>query len=187
MPGNEGGANWGTTAADPAKGMVFVMTLNQPAILKMSDKVPGRAGAAARPVAGSAVQGRAIYLANCQGCHGADLKGNTTYPSLIGITDRMDLDTVRSTVNGGRGPMPAFSPEINEADMNALLAYLANPAAANGGEGRGAVAEAPAKDLGGPVVASGGAPAGKIMVAGAAATRGMTSYGGMAGPPYPHG
>ena len=190
MPGNEGGANWGTTAADPAKGMVFVMTLNQPAILKMSDKVPGRAGGNARPVAGSAVQGRAIYLASCQGCHGADLKGNTTYPSLVGITDRMDLDTVRSTVNGGRGPMPAFSPEINEADMNALLAYLANPAAANGGEGsggRGAVAEAPAKDLGGPVVASGGTPAGRIMVAAAAATRGMTSYGGMAGPPYPGG
>ena len=191
MPGNEGGANWGTTAANPAKGLVYVMTLNQPAVLKMSEQIPGRAGAAnARPVAGSAAQGRAIYVANCQGCHGADLKGNTTYPSLIGITDRMDLDTVRSTVNGGRGPMPAFSPEINEADMNALLAYLANPAAANAGAGRGgrgAAEETPAKDLGGPVVASGGTPAGRIMTAAAAATRGMTSYGGMGGPAYPDG
>lgn len=191
MPGNEGGANWGTTAADPAKGLVYVMTLNQPAILKMSDQMPGRPGAAsARPVTGSAAQGRVIYVANCQGCHGADLKGNTTYPSLIGITDRMDLDTVRSTVNGGRGPMPAFSPEINEADMNALLAYLANPAAANTGAGRagrGAAQEAPAKDLGGPVVASGGTPAGRIMTAAVAATRGLTAYGGMGGPPYPDG
>jgi glucose dehydrogenase len=191
MPGNEGGANWGTTAANPVKGLVYVMTLNQPAILKMSDAMPGRntdAGAAARPVNGSAAQGRTIYVSNCQGCHGADLKGNTTYPSLVDITQRIDLDTIRSTINGGRGPMPAFSPEINETDMNALLAYLSNPAAAAGGRGgRGQAAEAPAPNLGGPVVASGGSPAGKIMTAAVAATRGLTSYGGMGGPPYPDG
>jgi quinoprotein glucose dehydrogenase len=193
MPGNEGGANWGTTSANPAKGLVYVMAINQPAILKMSDQVPGRAGAAAaaaRPAAALAAQGRTIYVNNCQGCHGVDLKGNTTYPSLIDITQRIDLDTVRATINGGKGPMPAFSPEINETDMNALLAYLSNPAAANaggGGRGRGAAAEAPQPDLGGPVVASGGSPAGKIMTAAVLATRGATSYGGMSGPAYPDG
>jgi quinoprotein glucose dehydrogenase len=116
------------------------------------------------------------------------LRGNGSYPSLVGITTRLDLDTVRSTVNGGRGPMPAFSPEINATDMNALLAYLSNPAAAGGG-GRGQAGNAQAENqqLGGPVVASGGAPAGKIMVAAAAAARGMSSYGSMAGPPYPEG
>jgi quinoprotein glucose dehydrogenase len=197
MPGNEGGANWGTTSANPSKGLVYVMTLNQPAVLKMSANAPGRSGdagaAQAQRVNGSAVQGRQIYVNNCQGCHGPDLKGNGTYPSLVDITQRLDVDTIRSTINGGRGPMPAFSPEIHDTDMNALLAYLSNPAAANaagngggGGRGRGANAEPP-PSLGGPVVASGGAPAGKIMVAAAAATRGLTTFGGMTGPAYPEG
>ncbi len=37
MPGNQGGSNWGTTAADPEKGMVFVVGVNQVAILKLED------------------------------------------------------------------------------------------------------------------------------------------------------
>ena len=37
MPGNQGGSNWGTTAADPQKGMVFVVGVNQVAILKLED------------------------------------------------------------------------------------------------------------------------------------------------------
>ena len=37
MPGNQGGANWGTTAANPEKGLVFVVGVNQVAILKLED------------------------------------------------------------------------------------------------------------------------------------------------------
>ena len=37
MPGNQGGSNWGTTAADPEKGMVFVVDVNQVALLKLED------------------------------------------------------------------------------------------------------------------------------------------------------
>ncbi len=49
MPGNQGGSNWGTTAADPQKGMVFVVGVNQVAILKLEDVTkrtpePGRGG-----------------------------------------------------------------------------------------------------------------------------------------------
>jgi len=183
MPGNEGGSNWGTTASDPTKGRVFVMCLNQPAILKMSPEMPRRRGGGGGPVSGSAVQGRAIYDRNCQGCHGTDLRGNGSYPSLIDITNRIGVDMVRSTVNGGRGPMPAFSPEIKEADMNALLAYLSNPDAA----GTRAGAQVESTDPGGPVVASGGSPAGKIMATAVAAVRGSSPYGSMGGPPYPEG
>jgi quinoprotein glucose dehydrogenase len=153
----------------------------------MSAEMPGRGGGGGAPAAGSVVQGRAIYVQNCQGCHGADLRGNGSYPSLVDITTRLDLDTIRSTINGGRGPMPAFSPEIKVADMNALLAYLSNPAAAGRGARPQGDTQAENTQLGGPVVASGGAPAGKIMMAAAAATRGMSSYGSMGGPPYPEG
>ena len=184
LPGNQGGANWGTTAANPGKGIVYVMNLNEPAILKMSAEAPRRrpGGGVNRVVSGSPVQGRAVYEHYCQGCHGADLSGNANYPSLVDITSRIGSDTVRSTVSGGRGPMPAFSSDIKEADMNSLLAYLANPPAA-GVKSK----QEPDKPLGGPVVASGGAPAGALVASAVAATRGNSPYGPMDGPPYPEG
>jgi glucose dehydrogenase len=186
MPGNEGGSNWGTTAANPDKGYVYVMNINEPAILKMTAEAPKRRGAGGGPgapaaVAGSAVQGRAIYERNCQGCHGSDLSGNGNYPSLVDITSRVGADTVRSTITGGRGPMPSFSPNIKDADLDALLAYLTNPAAA------GASAKPEQKPLGGPVVASGGAPVGGLIASAVAASRGKSPYGSMDGPPYPEG
>jgi quinoprotein glucose dehydrogenase len=39
MPGNSGGANWGTTAVDPNRGLLFVVSKERPAILKLN--LPG--------------------------------------------------------------------------------------------------------------------------------------------------
>lgn len=184
MPGNQGGSNWGTTAANPASGIVYVMGLNEPAILKMSPEMPRMGGR----ITGSPSQGKTVYERNCQGCHGADLRGNGTYPSLVDITTRIGADTVRSTVSGGKGPMPSFGTDIKEADMNNLVAYLANPKAAGGRAGRGGeAAQADAEKLGGPVVASGGSPAGQAMAKAGAGERGHSPYGSMGGPPYPEG
>jgi quinoprotein glucose dehydrogenase len=122
-------------------------------------------------------------------CHGDNLSGNGNNPSLIDVTSRFGVDTVRTIVVGGKGPMPAFSSDINEADMNALMAYLANPAAAGPGGrgGRGGRGGPAATDLpAGPVVASGGAPAAKVL-AGVIAASGRGAFGGMGGPPYPEG
>ena len=132
MPGNQGGSNWGTTASNPGNGTVFVLNLNEPAILKMSPEMPTGGGRAA---AGSAALGRVIYDRYCSTCHGADLGGAGNYPSLIDVTTRMGVDTVRTIVTGGKGPMPAFSSDIKELDMNNLVAFLANPAAAPAGPG----------------------------------------------------
>ena len=185
MPGNQGGSNWGTTAANPASGIVYVMGVNEPAILKMSPEMPARMGGR---ITGSAAEGKAIYQRNCQGCHGVDLRGNGNYPSLVDITTRIGPDTVRSTVNGGKGPMPSFSADIKEADMNNLVAYLANPSAVGGRGGRGGeAAQQDAEKLGGPVVASGGSPAGQVMAKAGAGVRANTPYGSMGGPPYPEG
>jgi quinoprotein glucose dehydrogenase len=189
MPGNQGGSNWGTTSANPTNGTVFVLGLNEPAILKMSLQLPARGGGG-RGAAGAAAQGQIIYQRNCQSCHGVDLSGSGNYPSLVDVTTRLGADTVRSIVNGGKGPMPSFSADINETDMNALVAYLSNPAAADAGGrggrgGRGAQLPLP---LGGPVVASGGAPAGKVLGAAGAAGAGRGNpFGGMGGPPYQEG
>jgi quinoprotein glucose dehydrogenase len=41
MPGNNGGANWGGAAVDPAKGMLFVVSKDLPAILKLVPDATG--------------------------------------------------------------------------------------------------------------------------------------------------
>ena len=48
MPGNQGGSNWGTTAANPKKGIVYVVNVNQVALLKLEDVKTGEPVAAAR-------------------------------------------------------------------------------------------------------------------------------------------
>jgi glucose dehydrogenase len=48
MPGNQGGSNWGSTAANPTDGRVYVIGFNVPTIirlLKPGEKRPARAGA----------------------------------------------------------------------------------------------------------------------------------------------
>src|SRR4029077_10733593 len=89
MPGNQGGSNWGTTAADPAKGLVFVTGVNQVALLRINDiedpSVAGRAGGggaargrgAAPANATQVQQGQAKYASlGCIACHGANLQNN---------------------------------------------------------------------------------------------------------------
>src|SRR5215471_4070694 len=181
MPGNQGGSNWGTTSANPSNGAVYVLGLNEPAILKMSEDMPRQGGGR-----GNAVQGRAIYQARCVMCHGEDLGGNGSNPSLVDIVTRVSADTVRTIVSGGKGVMPAFNADIHEADMNSLVAYLTNPVAGGGGRGGGRGGSGVIAAPEGPVVASGGAPAAKIL-ADVIASSGRGGFGGMAGPAYPEG
>jgi len=53
MPGNQGGSNWGSTAANPTNGRVYVIGFNVPTIirlLKPGETRPARAGAPAEVV-----------------------------------------------------------------------------------------------------------------------------------------
>jgi quinoprotein glucose dehydrogenase len=153
MPGNQGGSNWGTTAANPEKGLVFIVNVNQVALLKLEDVTTRRReGADARP---SPQVGAGIYRDNCQLCHGANLQGAVAgVPSLVGVTDRMAEDAIRAIITGGRGlmrPVPGLSGE----QMASLVAFLAltNPNRTSGERG----ARTPTFPAG-PVVARGGAP-----------------------------
>jgi quinoprotein glucose dehydrogenase len=154
IPGNQGGSNWGSTAADPEKGMVFVVGVNQVAILKLED-VRTRSAPAGR--GGSAPQaGLVAYQQYCQLCHGTDLTGAVPgTPTLVGVTDRMGEDAIKAIVTGGRGLMRPV-PNITEVEVNAVIAYLANSSPSRGGgRGRGA-GPAPVFPPG-PIVARGGA------------------------------
>ncbi|MBI1875830.1 MAG: PQQ-binding-like beta-propeller repeat protein [Acidobacteria bacterium] len=163
MPGNQGGSNWGTTAADPKKGMVFVVGVNQVAILKLEDVQTrtverGRGGGGGG--GGAALQaGFAAYQQHCNVCHGPDLRGRLPgVASLVGVTDRMGEDAIKAVVTGGQGEMRPVS-SITEDEVSSVIAYLAN-SSPSAGRGRMAPrsAEPPGGFPPGPVVASGGAP-----------------------------
>jgi quinoprotein glucose dehydrogenase len=173
IPGANGGANWGNTAAHPTNGTVYVQSINVPSIYRLSLEAPGRAGGPGRGGAPAAVvaQGQTLYAQRCQSCHGPDLRGLGTLPSLVGVTSRLGPDALREVIAGGRQAMPPFR-DLATSDMDALVAFLTTAGDATGRGTRGA----PPPSLGGPVVASGGAPGSRP---------GGGRGGGMAGPPYP--
>ena len=160
MPGNQGGSNWGTTAANPQKGLVFVVGVNQVAILKLED-VKTRtveAGRGGNP-GGPMQAGFLAYQQYCTACHGADLAGALPgVSSLVGLTERMPEDAIKAVITGGKGNMRPVS-SITDAEMTAIISYLSLSGRGGGrgrmggrGGGRGGVFPE------GPVVASGGAP-----------------------------
>jgi quinoprotein glucose dehydrogenase len=175
IPGAQGGANWGTTAADPARGVVYVMGINVPSIYKLSADAPRPAGER-RAGPAEIAAGGAIYEQRCQTCHGANLTGSGSYPSLVDITTRLGEELLRGAITGG-GPGMAPNDDLSEQQLTALLAFLGNPtaSAAGGRNNEDGKTELPP----GPVVASGGAPAGRVVPAG--------RPGGMVGPSYPPG
>ncbi len=177
IPGAQGGANWGCTAADPEKGVVYILSINVPSIYKLSTEAPAPGGGGRGAGAAVVAQGRTLYGQRCQTCHGADLKGSGNYPSLVDITTRMGPEPLREVITGGGPGMPQNN-DLNQTQLAALVAFLATPDAGATSRGRGA-GPGPVAVPGGPVVASGGAPGGRAIPPGRA--------GGMIGPEYPSG
>ena len=107
MPGNHGGANWGSTSANPSDGSVYVIAFNAPAIMRLlrpGEQPPARGGGPA----GVAGPGLAIYTATCQSCHGANRAGQASVPSLVGVSTRLSAADIRTMILDGKGQMPAF-------------------------------------------------------------------------------
>ena len=158
MPGNMGGSNWGTTAADPSKGIMFVLNMEALSLLRLEDvrKRPAAVGRAGQPVLG-ATAGFTVYQQNCQVCHGANLMGAVPgTPSLVGVTARLSDDAIKAVVTGGRGLMRPVS-DISAEQLTAVIAYLAttNPSGRSIGAGRAVIGPVYPP---GPVVGRGGAP-----------------------------
>jgi quinoprotein glucose dehydrogenase len=120
--GNSGGSNWGAAAVDPTTGFLYERSKDEPTMLKLETKPPKR------PLSGPpATQGHIIYIQNCQMCHTAALTGQPPeIPSLIDIVSRIGPDQVRTTVENGLSPMPAF-PDLTSKDLDSLIAYLSAP------------------------------------------------------------
>src|SRR5690606_661375 len=185
IPGAQGGANWGTTAVNPSNGAFYVLGITVPSIYRLSLDPPGSGGPGrgrsagpsapgAAASAGNVDEGRAIYQLRCMSCHGPDLRGNGTFPSLIDASARIGPETLRDIITGGRLAMPPTP--LSAGDMASLLTFLASPNPSAAATDEPAEGESANR---GPVVASGGAPG--------ARAGGYVARGGMVGPEYPEG
>jgi quinoprotein glucose dehydrogenase len=144
IPGSNGGALFGYTAAEPTNGSVYVISQDNPAILHLV-KTTQPAGQPGAPT----------YQRECAVCHGPDRRGTENGPSLLDVGGRLDATTVRTTIGTGKGRMPGF-PHITDVELETLVTYLMAPPAAGGGGGRRGRGAAPSFPPG-PVVGSGGA------------------------------
>jgi quinoprotein glucose dehydrogenase len=176
LPGARGGSNWGTGAANPSKGLVYLTTQDWPTIYKLSleDPLAARSRGAANVDTGQQ-QGRTNYEMRCQSCHGINGAGSGGgVPALAGGS-RLEADAFRQVVVRGKGEMPAFA-DLDVAAINAIYAFLDNA-----GGNRVAPRTDGSSQPAGPVVASGGAPGGLDVPV-------ITArYSPLGGPAYPDG
>ena len=157
MPGGRGGSNWGGTASNPAKGMMYLLAQDWPAFVP---RIAARHLPGANGKYGATGSGKATFQGNCQMCHGEDRRGRGEAPSLVDLDARLGLDDFRQVLATGKGDMPAF-PQLSMDTRDAVYAYLVNPEGKTRGPRPGAAPAAAV--LGGPVVASGGAPGGLVL------------------------
>ncbi len=121
MPGNNGGANYGGAAVDPANGSLYVVSKDLPAMLKL--ELP----TAVSHTGSAESQGRSVYAANCSICHGATREGRPPgIPSLVDVGSRLPAGRIESVVRHGQGQMPAFA-ALPDADLRSLISYLQRP------------------------------------------------------------
>ena len=122
LPGFRGGAEWSGGAFDPESGIIYVGVNDMPNLVQLIETNYQN------PRLSSEFQsltdfGEHVYQLNCAACHGKDLKGSISYPSLLHIADSFSLDQVGTLIKTGRGMMPSFA-QLSEQDRRALLAFL---------------------------------------------------------------
>jgi quinoprotein glucose dehydrogenase len=112
MPGFDGGAEWGGSAADAKRGILY---------LNANDIA--WTGGLSEAASGGGL-GAATYQNNCAACHGQDRAGSPpAFPSLIEAARRLTPDQIADVIHTGRGRMPAFT-SLNGDALKALLEFL---------------------------------------------------------------
>jgi quinoprotein glucose dehydrogenase len=135
VPGELGGSNWGGSAADPTTGWLYVRSADQPGIHRLRPPGTGGGGGGTPPQ-----RGRAVWQQSCELCHGQpEPQGirSMDRATIINVS-ALGADRVRETIRTGKGQMPPFPvATVSNEQLDALLAYLADPAAGAGGGGGG--------------------------------------------------
>jgi quinoprotein glucose dehydrogenase len=117
FPGAWGGANWGSVAADPGTGMLFVRSLEMPSYRRMALSTE-RQGPP--PIKGGPreQEGYAVYAQLCAACHGPG-QAPMRAPAKLGA------DGFRQLLRQGKEQMPPFPEAVVSAErVDALEAFL---------------------------------------------------------------
>jgi quinoprotein glucose dehydrogenase len=119
MPGSTGGANFGNTAADPEKGIVYIQTKEAVSIYKLKIREPGTSNE------DRLAKAQTIYTQTCQSCHGADKKGIPGVGvNLLNLAnDEVTPDVFKQVINNGKGRMPPL-PHLDDATITSLYFFL---------------------------------------------------------------
>jgi len=137
IPGNNGGALFGTTSSDPATGSVYVISQDNPAFIKLYEpRTQGGRGGGGGGGGGAPSAGQVVYTRECAVCHGADRGGTDAAPTLLAITQRLNVQQIRDVLTNGKGRMPAFV-HLTATDTDQILELLGTQAGAAGGAGGG--------------------------------------------------
>jgi mono/diheme cytochrome c family protein len=119
------GALLGLTAALALLGVTFGLSpFLQPATALASNEQSTKiVSAAAGPaLEGEARRGQSLFDHNCAHCHGDDARGDEG-PSLYDLA-KSDARITKIIKGGIKGEMPRFGTKFNDADIQALIAYL---------------------------------------------------------------
>jgi quinoprotein glucose dehydrogenase len=110
----DGGGEWGGAAYDPRSGLLYVNGNEMAWVVKLVDR---------KVLPGERETGQGLYERHCASCHRTDLTGQPPeFPSLRGVTARLDVDQVTDVVREGAGRMPGFA-HLDATALRALVRY----------------------------------------------------------------
>ncbi|MGV3685808.1 MAG: PQQ-binding-like beta-propeller repeat protein [Daejeonella sp.] len=129
FPGYTGGAEWGGPSFDPSSGILYINATEMPWIGTMIDTLKEKLPVSAQT---NLEAGKSIYLKSCRGCHGADLKGAGSFPSLVDLKKKYNEIQFKDIITSGVRMMPAFK-QFSEQERTALASYLLDIKSKQGG------------------------------------------------------
>ena len=111
FPGFDGGSEWGGPAVDPETATIYINANDIAWTGALAENTGQNSG-------------RGIYLSQCGTCHGEKLAGTPpTFPSLVGIGDRLNPNQIAATIKAGKGRMPGF-PNLSEDQVFAIVDFV---------------------------------------------------------------
>lgn len=118
FPGFDGGGEWGGAAVDPETQILYINSSEQPWSLTMIDKPASLENTSLKAI------GKNIYQKNCIPCHGPDRAGvPPTFPSLIGINEKLSKSDILNLLKTGRNMMPSFQ-HLSTNETEPLLNFI---------------------------------------------------------------
>ena len=116
MPGFDGGAEWGGSAWDQERGLLYVNATEVASVVQM---VPSE-GTEMEDLVNSDI----IYRHSCAQCHGDDRRGGGVVPTLHDIGSRLPPWEIYDIIRNGRGRMPAMDERLGAFGSLTMTWYL---------------------------------------------------------------